>query len=261
MHNHPIKCPKCSYLRTEEDQYVMAGICPACGIAYNKWHPDGDVPEANRTDGNLRIIEEGNPESELFASPWQRFLSLLTYTPDKVDSTTFWGRCIVYVFFLVWGGRFMVDGLSWQTIGNSFMHNINLPFHEFGHVLFRPFGQFMTILGGSLFQVLLPLLLGLVFLLQQHNPFAAAIMLWWCGQSFIDISPYIADAQYRGLPLIMGMGEDSHDWGNLLTLLNRVDDCYRLANTSFTLGACLMIVSMVWGGYLLYKQRKVLSDF
>ena len=34
----------------------------------------------------------------------------------------------------------------------------------------------------------------------------------------IDVSPYIADAPYRVLPLVGGLGEESHDWGNLLTM-------------------------------------------
>jgi hypothetical protein len=31
---------------------------------------------------------------------------------------------------------------------------INLPFHEAGHILFSPFGDFLMTLGGSLTQVL-----------------------------------------------------------------------------------------------------------
>ncbi len=150
MQDQSIKCPKCSYLRTEEDQYVMEGTCPACRIAYNKWradeHETNPTPAVN-TLTTLRIIEDDDPESDLFKSPWLRFLDLLAYTPEKVDSITFWGRSIVYILFLLWGGRFLINGLSWEAIGNSFMHNINLPFHEFGHVFFRPFGRFMTILG------------------------------------------------------------------------------------------------------------------
>jgi hypothetical protein len=34
-------------------------------------------------------------------------------------------------------------------IHESFMHDILLPLHEAGHVLFTPFGQFMVVLGGS----------------------------------------------------------------------------------------------------------------
>jgi hypothetical protein len=261
MQNESITCPKCNYTRTEDDQYVMEGICPECGIAYNKWRSGTHNVPSSPANSPIRIIEEGDPEIALFESTWARFLGILLYIPDKVDNPTFWGRCIAYLFFLVWGWRFMLNGMGWEAIGGSFMHNVNLPFHEFGHVFFRPFGQFMTILGGSLFQVLLPLCLALAFLVQQHNPFAASIMLWWCGQSFIDLSPYIADATYRGLPLVSGMGEESHDWGNLLTMLGWLHYDQRMAKISFTIGSCLLVISMVWGAYLLNKQRKVLSDY
>src|SRR3954462_1087916 len=40
---------------------------------------------------------------------------------------------------------------------NSFVHLINLVFHESGHIIFSPFGEFMTVLGGSLMQILIPL--------------------------------------------------------------------------------------------------------
>lgn len=256
-----MKCPKCGYIRTEDDQYVMAGTCPACGIAYNKWQSDANRAMPSPDKNASRLIEAGDDENDLFTSPCSHLVGLMVYTPETVDRVTFWGRCFAYVFFLAWGWRFMLNGMSWEAIGSSFMHNINLPFHEFGHVLFRPLGHFMTILGGSLFQVLLPLLLGLIFLVQHNNPFAASLMLWWCGQSFIDLSPYIADATYRGLPLISGMGEESHDWGNLLTILGWSKYAYLIARVSFFLGSCFIVLSFAWGAYLLNKQRKLLSDY
>lgn len=61
--------------------------------------------------------------------------------------------------FFIWGISFIAGGIDWSLIGGAFMHNINLPFHEFGHVLFMPFGRFMAILGVSLFKVTMPLFL------------------------------------------------------------------------------------------------------
>jgi hypothetical protein len=40
------------------------------------------------------------------------------------------------------------------------------------------------------------------------------MMLWWSGQNFIDVSPYIADAPTRYLPLISGI-DITHDWWNV----------------------------------------------
>ena len=66
-------------------------------------------------------------------------------------------------------------------------------------------------------------------------------MLWWSGQNLVDLSPYIADAYYRGLPLVGGGGEDSHDWGNLLTMTGLLDSHMTLARTAFFCGSVTML--------------------
>ncbi len=49
-----------------------------------------------------------------------------------------------------WTVRFAAHPLGDATFaGASFLHLINLPLHEAGHVFFAPFGDFMTSLGGS----------------------------------------------------------------------------------------------------------------
>ena len=45
------------------------------------------------------------------------------------------------------------DPTQWHLIDG-----VNLLIHEAGHIVFRPFGEFMMIAGGSLFQVIMPLL-------------------------------------------------------------------------------------------------------
>src|SRR5690606_17637460 len=95
----------------------------------------------------------------------------------------------------------------------------------------------------------------------MRDNFAAAIMLWWTGQNFIDVAPYIADAKYRALPLIRGMGEESHDWGNLLTMLNLEESAQTYGDISFTIGALIMLLSFYWAGWILYQQKKILDEF
>jgi hypothetical protein len=53
-------------------------------------------------------------------------------------------------------------------IFDSFWHLVNLPFHEAGHIIFRPFGRLMTSLGGSMMQVLVPLVCMAVFLVKTR---------------------------------------------------------------------------------------------
>ncbi|HMS10999.1 MAG TPA: hypothetical protein PKE66_16045, partial [Pyrinomonadaceae bacterium] len=41
--------------------------------------------------------------------------------------------------------------IAYDPMQGSFLDLVDLPIHETGHLLFRPFGEFMMIAGGSLF--------------------------------------------------------------------------------------------------------------
>jgi hypothetical protein len=89
---------------------------------------------------------------------------------------------------------------------------INLFIHEAGHLFFRVLGQWMHILGGTLFQCLVPLALLVVVWRQNRS------QIWypgfWLGESMVNASAYIQDAPYRKLKLIAsGL---IHDWWWLL---------------------------------------------
>lgn len=245
-------CPKCGYTRLPSDRQVMAGICPTCGIAIAKW-------QQRQQPNTTPWPDDGDVTTQIIPPLSQRVAARLLALPEAVDLPVLLGRSALYLLFFLWGWSFILGGIDWQGIGGSFLHNVNLPFHEFGHVLFSPFGRFMAILGGSLFQVLMPLGVMLGFLLQQRDPFAASVMLWWAGQSFIDVSPYIADAPYRAIPLIGGLGESAHDWGNLLTMTGSMAHATAYARSSFVIGTLLMLLSFAWGGYLLYLQKQRLA--
>ena len=66
------------------------------------------------------------------------------------------GRALLLLFLAGWGWKFITASVLGNYVGQSFMHNINLPFHEAGHILFSPFGRFMQVLGGTLGQILMP---------------------------------------------------------------------------------------------------------
>ena len=77
---------------------------------------------------------------------------------------------------------------------------VNLFIHEAGHFVFRIFGQWMHMFGGSLFQVLVPLALTIVSF--RQSPSHATLPLYWTGESMVNLSVYIADAPYKQLKLI-----------------------------------------------------------
>ena len=89
---------------------------------------------------------------------------------------------------------------------------INLYVHEAGHFFFAPLGQFLRVLGGSLFQVALPLSLAVVTF--RQTPQHVAYPLFWTGESMVNVSPYIQDAPVMKLRLIAG--GLVHDWNYLL---------------------------------------------
>jgi hypothetical protein len=41
--------------------------------------------------------------------------------------------------------------IAYDPMQGSFLDNVDLAIHEFGHLLFRVFGEFMGIAGGSVF--------------------------------------------------------------------------------------------------------------
>src|SRR6188474_3277026 len=108
-------------------------------------------------------------------------------------TATNWTRAALVAGLAIWTVQFARTPLSSDAI-NSFLHLPDLVFHEAGHIIFSPFGRFMTVLGGSLLQFLVPVV-ALVAFVKQEEPFGAAIGAWWAGQNLVDLAPYIADAR------------------------------------------------------------------
>ncbi|XCN74006.1 MAG: zinc ribbon domain-containing protein [Candidatus Electrothrix aestuarii] len=183
---------------------------------------------------------------------------LFFYVPFDMGFASIVGRLIILAVLLIWGWKLIFASIASNAVGKSFLHLVNTPFHEAGHIFFRPFGQFLTSLGGTLGQLLMPLICTIVFLLQTRDTFAAAVGLWWFGENFLDIAPYIGDARAGVLPLLGGnRGHSSpygfHDWEFLLTETGLLRYDQTLARLSHGFGSMLMLLALVWGGYLLWK--------
>jgi hypothetical protein len=85
---------------------------------------------------------------------------------------------------------------------------IDLFIHETGHLIFSIFGRFMGFLGGSIFQIAIPLATVIVF--GRSYLRSLPITLYWTGQSIVNVSIYIGDAPYQKLHLISRAA--IHDW-------------------------------------------------
>ena len=238
-------CPKCGHQRQADEQSLDPGLCPACGLVFAKWIRRGSFVPA---------IQRATEEEE---APIPGFRDRLLTVPEEMDATAWWGRLILLGLLTFWSWRLAGYDYSNGEMGSSFMHAILLPIHEAGHVLFIPLGEFMTIAGGSLFQWLLPLGCAAAFLVQNRDPFGAAIGLWWSGTSLLDLAPYIYDAKAPQLVLLGGhTGEDGpHDWIYLLDQFGRVNQSPTYGALAYGLGVAVMVLGLGWAGLLLYRQH------
>jgi len=172
-------------------------------------------------------------------------------------------RAVLLGLLVLWTMGFLRHGLEAAYLGGSFLHLVNLPFHEAGHVLFMPLGRFLMTLGGSLLQVAVPLVCAAAFLGRTRDPFAASVALWWAGESLMDLAPYIADARALRLVLIggrTGAEVEGHDWEYLLQTLGWLHRDLALGRAAFVLGAGLMVVALAWGTAVLTRQYRGLRS-
>ena len=178
-----------------------------------------------------------------------------------VKAENFYLEVVVFIIFLIWGFYFLgsVPSPEDRLAGsNSFLHNINLIFHEAGHILFMVFGnRFMTVLGGSVMQCLIPLIV-MIYFLRQKKKFSASIMCWWLGQNFVDLAPYIYDAHDQVIILLGGYtGKDMpgyHDWNYLLTAMNLLSHYSKVTFLINNFGKLILLFSFIWSGGVLYKK-------
>ena len=231
------RCPKCD--ARFKPPLAETAECPQCGIWFQKWHDSADpTAESRMADDDPRMDD-------------------LQFHPSAPSRYALIGRTALLAFLAIWGLRLATTSYSDEALMQSFMHAILLPIHEAGHVFFMPLGEFMTILGGSLFQVALPLGIAAAFLWRQRDAFGAAACLWWSGASLVDVSPYIWDALEPHLILIGGhTGEDGpHDWIYLLDRLGALSHAHGWGTAAHHLGVLLMTAGIVWGAAWLWQRR------
>lgn len=248
-------CPKCRF-----DQPDGRAECLKCGIIFEKYlaaqSRSASVPPAVAA-----LAPEGAPPAA--GERWLK--ALLLGLESTVNPLYFAGRVFLYVALVSWGWKFIVTPMDTNYVGESFMHLINTPFHEAGHILFSPFGRFLQVLGGSLGQILMPLICAGAFLLKNRDAFGASVGLWWTAQNLMDVAPYINDARALELILLGGVtgkeAEDYHDWEQILGMLGWLEYDHHLAQASYNLGIVLMLLALAWGGSVLYLQWKRLEPW
>lgn len=148
-----------------------------------------------------------------------------------------------YALFLLYAAR--------SESGFLLIDHLNLVVHEAGHFFFGWFGETVRILGGTLGELLVPLLITTYFVWHRQTA-GAAFAAFWFFENFLYIATYMADARTLALPLVGG-GE--HDWELLFGPWGVLQHDRAIAGVTRTLGWLGMIGTMAWFAGMAVRAR------
>lgn len=207
-------------------------VCPACNSSLREIAkpPEAEEDENERSGGWLG----------------ERFLG----APMASDAFATGARFILWCLVIWVSIPFFKLPLKRLDEHHFWLDRVNLVFHEAGHWIFNIFGnELLTWLGGGLGQLLMPLILAGAFFIKNRDCYSAALGLWWAGQSLVDTSIYINDARTLALTLIGGKtGKEvhGHDWNNILTRLDLLDQDIYIARDVLLTGRVIMAIGLAW---------------
>lgn len=132
-----------------------------------------------------------------------------------------------------------------------FIDYVNLAFHEAGHLFLTPFGTTMHFLGGSVGQLVFPILVSVKFL-REDKKFEAGIGGIWFAESMMNIAWYMTDANVRIIPLV---GGGVHDWYFLFGQWGILRHAEKIGGFVHIL-ACLLLGASLYYMYLNAAERR-----
>jgi len=127
---------------------------------------------------------------------------------------------------------------------------VNLLIHEGGHFFFSWFGNTIMILGGTLGELLVPLLCAIYFFWQRETA-GFAFSIFWFFENFPYIGAYMADARTASLPLV---GSEESDWTILFTQWGLLAQDQKIGATMRTLGYLGMLAIIAWLAFRLHRS-------
>ena len=155
----------------------------------------------------------------------------------------------VVAFYFLW--------IAYDPLQGSFLDLVDLPIHEAGHPIFGIFGEFIGIAGGSLFQVIMPCVFAGYFI-WHYKYYSAAVVLFWVGQSILNVYVYAADAVIMRLVLTSGLtGSEGgfHDWNYMLTRTGLIGSTKLVAGLIRTVGTFTILAAAAGSLYYSFHSE------
>lgn len=152
---------------------------------------------------------------------------------------------------LVFAGLSLWSHFVAGRVGLPLVHSALLAVHEAGHVVLALFMSEAGVYGGTLFQLLFPVLF-MHHAMQRGQATALAASGVWLGESLLGVAAYMADARARNLPLVSFSGEGAHDWETIFSRWGLLQHDLVIANLTRAMAVLTMAAS---AGWLLVRWR------
>lgn len=138
----------------------------------------------------------------------------------------------------------------------TFIDYFNLLVHEGGHGIFSFFGKFIHAAGGTLMQIILPIIF-IYYFVSNKKRIGVQISTIWLGENLMNIGVYAADARSRQLPLLGG-NKVYHDWTYLLSETGLLNSDKEIGLLFYFIGIIAFIVAFLMPLIIRnYKEAKI----
>ncbi len=167
------------------------------------------------------------------------FLDALEENWEPVSRAAFYGWLGFYALLM---GNALFGGHLFQWFDLVF-----IPIHEGGHLLFRIFGEWIAVAGGTFLQLFVPAALAANFAFRRQVP-GTVFCAFFFFEQFLPIAVYMADARAQELPLLtVGDSEDViHDWFYLFSHAGMLEHDTKIAAAFRIIGWLGMFATVGW---------------
>jgi len=155
----------------------------------------------------------------------------------------------------------------WYAFGKQggdflFLDSGNAVIHEAGHPLFSYLGDFMAVLGGTLFQLLVPFLLAMAFYVRRQ-PIGFSLFIVVVFENLLYVAQYMSTARsLEGQYIAIGAGAMSgdemdpnmHDWHNLFSRFGLLQHDIEISRYTHALAWLGMLATIAWFSYRAYQS-------
>ncbi|MCU0650796.1 MAG: hypothetical protein MUC52_00985 [Candidatus Omnitrophica bacterium] len=136
----------------------------------------------------------------------------------------------------------------------SILGGLNLGIHELGHMVSGFLGESVSVAGGTILQLAVPVFAFFNFY-RQRDFFAIALTFGWLSTNFFNVATYVADARKMELPLVsIGGGGVYHDWQYMLSGINALEYDTGIAVIIRLFAVFSMLACFISGAWLLLQM-------